>query len=37
MGKKFNAQKYIEQNEIDDVLILGDVSFFERTFGLSGY
>ncbi|MBE5811361.1 MAG: hypothetical protein E7318_10555 [Clostridiales bacterium] len=36
MGKKFNAQKYIEQNEIDDVLILGDASFFVRTFGLSG-
>ncbi|MBR6753256.1 MAG: hypothetical protein IKM05_04425 [Clostridia bacterium] len=36
-GKKFNAQKYIEKNEIDDVLILGDVSFFIRTFGLSGY
>ena len=37
MGKKFNAQKYIEKYEIDDVLILGDVSFFIRTFGLSGY
>ena len=36
MGKKFNAQKYIEQHEIDDVLILGDVQFFIRTFGLSG-
>lgn len=36
-GKKFNAKKYIEKNEIDDVLILGDVSFFVRTFGLSGY
>ena len=36
MGKKFNAQKYIEKNEIDDVLILGDASFFVRTFGLSG-
>ena len=35
-GKKFNAQKYIQQNEIDDVLILGDVSFFIRTFSLSG-
>ncbi len=36
MGKKFNAQKYIEKHEIDDVLILGDVQFFIRTFGLSG-
>ena len=36
-GKKFNAQKYIDKHEIDDVLILGDVSFFVRTFGLSGY
>lgn len=37
MGKKFNAKKYIQKHEIDDVLILGDVSFFIRTFNLSGY
>lgn len=36
-GKKFNAKKYIEKNEIDDVLILGDAQFFIQTFGLSGY
>ena len=37
VGKTFNAKKYIEKNEIDDVLILGDAQFFIQTFGLSGY
>lgn len=36
-GNQFDVQKYIHQNEIDDVLILGDVHFFMKYFELSGY